>query len=142
MGEGKYAASFINRLKIEKTTGSFEVIPGLTSITPENSKTVETFFTFENEGWQDAFVTSAAFKLSASGVRKIGDEIQDKIAALYDKIGTDCELKTQWVRSDGKILEFTGVFDVKNIGGGDANGQEKIEFDLYCKGKPEIKDAE
>ena len=127
----QYLESTKHKLKIDDT-----VIKGLTSIKPEFSNNMETFYTMESEGWQEAFKTACSLKITATGKRKKGDLGQDKVVALSSAMGAAAEASTTWETADGKSYTFTGVYDVKNVGGGDGNGMDEIEFDIYCQGKP------
>ena len=131
MSEVQYVESTKHKLKIND-----KQIKGLTSVKPEFSGSVETFYTLESEGWQEAFKTGNALKLTCSGKRKIGDEGQDAVAALVSGTGTDVIAPTTWELPDGTTYTFNGVYDVKNIGGGEGNAMDTIEFDIYCNGKP------
>lgn len=125
---------------VESTKHKMEIdnkqICGLTSVKPDFSGSVETFYTLESAGWQEAFKTGTALKITCTGKRKLGDPGQDKVASLVGANGTDALKPTTWTLPDGTKYKFNGVYDVKNVGGGEGNGMDEIEFDVYCNGKP------
>ena len=103
------------------------------SLTIENN--TETWYSINDEGWQNALLTGKALTGSFSGKRTLGDAGNDYVDGLRYKIGKDAEADWEIEFPDGSKLDFTAVTALPDILGA-ATHVAPLSGDLTGKGKP------
>ena len=103
------------------------------SLSIENN--VETWYSINDGGWQNALLTAKALSGSFSGKRCLGDAGNDYIDGLRYKIGKDAEADFEIGFPDGSTLEFTAVVGLTDILGA-ATDVAPLSGDVTGKGKP------
>jgi len=103
------------------------------SLTIENN--TETWYSINDEGWQNALLTGKALTGSFSGKRTLGDAGNDYVDGLRYKIGKDAEADWEIEFPDGSKLDFTAVTALTDILGA-ATDVAPLSGDLTGKGKP------
>lgn len=111
-------------------------IAGMSTFSPSFDGKVEEWTNYEDEGWTRHYMTGKTLTISLKGKRVVGDAGNDFIADMASKTGADCDGKFEWVFPSGAKLAFDCTFDVKNIGGGESEGLDSLEFDVKSNGKP------
>lgn len=109
------------------------------SLSIENN--VETWYSINDEGWQNALLTAKALSGSFSGKRTLGDTGNDFVEGLRYKIGKDAEADWEIEFPDGSKLDFTAVTALTDILGA-ATDVAPLSGDLTGKGKPTFTPAE
>lgn len=103
------------------------------SLTIENN--TETWYSINDEGWQNALLTGKALTGSFSGKRTLGDAGNDYVDGLRYKIGKDAEADWEIEFPDGSKLDFTAVTALTDILGA-ATDVAPLSGNLTGKGKP------
>ena len=103
------------------------------NLTIENN--TETWYSINDEGWQNALLTGKALTGSFSGKRTLGDAGNDYVDGLRYKIGKDAEADWEIEFPDGSKLDFTAVTALTDILGA-ATDVAPLSGDLTGKGKP------
>lgn len=109
------------------------------SLSIENN--VETWYSINDEGWQNALLTAKALSGSFSGKRTLGDTGNDFVEGLRYKIGKDAEADWEIEFPNGSKLDFTAVTALTDILGA-ATDVAPLSGDLTGKGKPTFTPAE
>lgn len=140
---GQYSVSNC-KVKI-KTASTPEVtyseIADLEEFSLSIESNVETWYSINDGGWQNAFLTAKAMSGSFSGKRTLGDAGNDYLEGLRYKNGKDAEADWQVEFPDGSKLEFTAVTALTDILGA-ATDVAPLSGDITCKGKPTFTPAE
>lgn len=100
---------------------------------------VEEWTPFDTEGWKRRLMTAKSITISVNGKRNIGDAGNDYVADKTFKNGQNAEGYFGWTFPDGTTVEFEkAVYNVKNVGAGDATAVGPLEFDVMSNGKPTV----
>ena len=103
---------------------------------------IEEWHAFDQAGWSRALMTAKKITISVNGKRNVGDTGNDFIAEKAFVNGTDAEGYFGWTFPDGTIVSWNNaVFNIKNVGSGDATNVGPLEFDVISNGKPTITTA-
>ena len=134
---GQYSVSNC-KVKIKTATDPTETYSEIAdleemSLTIENN--TETWYSINDEGWQNALLTGKALTGSFSGKRTLGDAGNDYVDGLRYKIGKDAEADWEIEFPDGSKLDFTAVTALTDILGA-ATDVAPLSGDLTGKGKP------
>lgn len=134
---GQYSVSNC-KVKIKTATTPTETYSEIAdleemSLTIENN--TETWYSINDEGWQNALLTGKALTGSFSGKRTLGDAGNDYVDGLRYKIGKDAEADWEIEFPDGSKLDFTAVTALTDILGA-ATDVAPLSGDLTGKGKP------
>lgn len=134
---GQYSVSNC-KVKIKTATAPTETYSEIAdleemSLTIENN--TETWYSINDEGWQNALLTGKALTGSFSGKRTLGDAGNDYVDGLRYKIGKDAEADWEIEFPDGSKLDFTAVTALTDILGA-ATDVAPLSGDLTGKGKP------
>lgn len=134
---------FNNKFKIglDGVTGNMVIIANLTNFAPSIDGGIEEWNAMEAEGWGDAMMTSKKLSFSFSGKRTYGDPGNDYIAGLAWKSGNDVVSHFEWEMPSGAKVEFDCIVNVTTPAGGDSTTVDSLEFEVYCKGKPNFTPA-
>lgn len=98
---------------------------------------IEKWNPMDQGGWSRGLMTAKEITISVNGKRNVGDEGNDYVAGKYMANGRGAEGYFCWTFPDGSKLEFeNAIFDVKNVGSGDATNVGPLEFDIHSNGKP------
>lgn len=128
-----------NQFKIGASRETAHTIAECESFSTSIDNGVETWNSFEEEGWQSALQTAKAIGISVSAKRCIGDAGNDFVADKWLANGQDAYCYFSWVFPDGTEVSWDkAVINVTNINGGDATGVAPLEFDIMSNGKPEV----
>lgn len=115
-----------------------KIIANLENFAPAIEGGIEEWNPMEAEGWGDAMMTSKKLSFSFSGKRTYGDEGNDYVAGLAWKSGNDVLSKFEWELPSGTKINFDCLINVATPGGGDSTALDTLEFEVYCKGKPNV----
>ena len=140
---GQYSVSNC-KVKIKTATEPSETyseIADLEEMSLSIENNVETWYSINDEGWQNALLTAKALSGSFSGKRTLGDAGNDYVEGLRYKIGKDAEADWEIDFPDGSKLEFTAVTALTDILGA-ATDVAPLSGDLTGKGKPTFTPAE
>ena len=140
---GQYSVSNC-KVKIKTATEPSETyseIADLEEMSLSIENNVETWYSINDEGWQNALLTAKALSGSFSGKRTLGDAGNDYVESLRYKIGKDAEADWEIDFPDGSKLEFTAVTALTDILGA-ATDVAPLSGDLTGKGKPTFTPAE
>ncbi len=131
---GQYAVS---QCKVEvKTDGeSYAPIADLEELNISVENNTETWYSINDNGWQNALLTAKALSGSFSGKRTVGDAGNDYIDGLRYNIGKDAEADFKVTFPDESTLEFTAVVGLTDLLGA-ATDVAPLSGDLTGKGKP------
>lgn len=103
------------------------------SLTIENN--IETWYSIEGGGWQNALMTARALTGSFSGKRCLGDAGNDYLDSLRYVNGAEAVADWQVEFPNGAILTFNAVVGITDILGS-ATDVAPLNGDLTGKGKP------
>lgn len=134
---GQYAVSNC-KVKIKTSTATpavFSEIADLEEMSLSTENNTETWYSINDGGWQNAFLTGKALSGSFSGKRTLGDTGNDYLEGLRYKLGKEAEADWQIEFPDGSKLEFTAVTALTDILGS-ATDVAPLSGDLTGKGKP------
>lgn len=136
---GQYSVSNC-KVKIKTSAASaqtdvYSEIADLEEVSLSIESNTETWYSINNGGWQNAFLTAKALSGSFSGKRTLGDTGNDYLEGLRYNIGKDAEADWQIEFPDGSKLEFTAVTALTDILGA-ATDVAPLSGDLTGKGKP------
>ena len=140
---GQYSVSNC-KVKIKTATEPSETyseIADLEEMSLSIENNVETWYSINDEGWQNALLTAKALSGSFSGKRTLGDAGNDFVEGLRYKIGKDAEADWEIEFPDGSKLDFTAVTALTDILGA-ATDVAPLSGDLTGKGKPTFTPAE
>lgn len=140
---GQYSVSNC-KVKIKTATEPSETyseIADLEEMSLSIENNVETWYSINDEGWQNALLTAKALSGSFSGKRTLGDTGNDYVDGLRYKIGKDAEADWEIEFPDGSKLDFTAVTALTDILGS-ATDVAPLSGDLTGKGKPTFIPAE
>ncbi len=140
---GQYSVSNC-KVKIKTATEPSETyseIADLEEMSLSIENNVETWYSINDEGWQNALLTAKALSGSFSGKRTLGDAGNDYVEGLRYKIGKDAEADWEIEFPDGSKLDFTAVTALTDILGA-ATDVAPLSGDLTGKGKPTFTPAE
>lgn len=140
---GQYSVSNC-KVKIKTATEPSETyseIADLEEMSLSIENNVETWYSINDEGWQNALLTAKALSGSFSGKRTLGDTGNDYVDGLRYKIGKDAEADWEIEFPDGSKLDFTAVTALTDILGA-ATDVAPLSGDLTGKGKPTFTPAE
>ena len=140
---GQYSVSNC-KVKIKTATEPSETyseIADLEEMSLSIENNVETWYSINDEGWQNALLTAKALSGSFSGKRTLGDTGNDYVDGLRYKIGKDAEADWEIEFPDGSKLDFTAVTALTDILGA-ATDVAPLSGDLTGKGKPTFIPAE
>lgn len=134
---GQYSVSNC-KVKIKTSSATpavYSEIADLEELSLSIENNTETWYSINDGGWQNAFLTGKALSGSFSGKRTLGDTGNDYLEGLRYKIGKDAEEDWQIEFPDGSKLEFTAVTALTDILGS-ATDVAPLSGDLTGKGKP------
>lgn len=136
----------VNKHTFKINTGTTEVpvwsgIAEMTSLTSEFSPTTETWFSFEQGGYQSALKTGIAMSFSTEVKRAYGDVGNDAIADTMFEVGEDCNKQFQWTMPNGDKVVFDAVVSVESTGG-ETTAVETMSVTFTVIGKPTITPAQ
>lgn len=140
---GQYSVSNC-KVKIKTATEPSETYSEIADLEEMNlsiENNVETWYSINDEGWQNALLTAKALNGSFSGKRTLGDAGNDFVEGLRYKIGKDAEADWEIEFPDGSKLDFTAVTALTDILGA-ATDVAPLSGDLTGKGKPTFTPAE
>lgn len=140
---GQYSVSNC-KVKIKTATEPSETYSEIADLEELNlsiENNVETWYSINDEGWQNALLTAKALSGSFSGKRTLGDAGNDYVDGLRYKIGKDAEADWEIDFPDGSKLDFTAVTALTDILGA-ATDVAPLSGDLTGKGKPTFTPAE
>ena len=140
---GQYSVSNC-KVKIKTATEPSETYSEIADLEELNlsiENNVETWYSINDEGWQNALLTAKALSGSFSGKRTLGDAGNDYVDGLRYKIGKDAEADWEIEFPDGSKLDFTAVTALTDILGA-ATDVAPLSGDLTGKGKPTFTPAE
>lgn len=140
---GQYSVSNC-KVKIKTATEPSETyseIADLEEMSLSIENNVETWYSINDGGWQNALLTAKALSGSFSGKRTLGDTGNDYVEGLRYKIGKDAEADWEIEFPDGSKLDFTAVTALTDILGA-ATDVAPLSGDLTGKGKPTFTPAE
>ena len=140
---GQYSVSNC-KVKIKTATEPSETyseIADLEEMSLSIENNVETWYSINDEGWQNALLTAKALSGSFSGKRTLGDVGNDYVEGMRYKIGKDAEADWEIEFPDGSKLDFTAVTALTDILGS-ATDVAPLSGDLTGKGKPTFTPAE
>ena len=140
---GQYSVSNC-KVKIKTATEPSETYSEIADLEEMNlsiENNVETWYSINDEGWQNALLTAKALSGSFSGKRTLGDTGNDYVDGLRYKIGKDAEADWEIEFPDGSKLDFTAVTALTDILGA-ATDVAPLSGDLTGKGKPTFTPAE
>ena len=140
---GQYSVSNC-KVKIKTATEpskTYSEIADLEEMSLSIENNVETWYSINDEGWQNALLTAKALSGSFSGKRTLGDAGNDYVDGLRYKIGKDAEADWEIEFPDGSKLDFTAVTALTDILGA-ATDVAPLSGDLTGKGKPTFTPAE
>lgn len=132
-----YQPAYLENLRA-KLSEAATVIKGITNITPAISGKIQTFSTYDDEGWDNSLVTGKSGKITVDAYRVFGDPGNDAIAAMAFLTGEDCNMEFEYEFADGRVLSFSAAVDVTSFSGGAPTDLIPMKFDLYIQGKPTI----
>ncbi len=136
---GQYSVSNckvkIKTSAVSAQTDVYSEIADLEEVSLSIESNTETWYSINNGGWQNAFLTAKALSGSFSGKRTLGDTGNDYLEGLRYNIGKDAEADWQIEFPDGSKLEFTAVTALTDILGA-ATDVAPLSGDLTGKGKP------
>ena len=133
---GQYSVSNC-KVKIKTSAASVQTpvyseIADLEELSLSLESNTETWYSINDGGWQNAFLTAKALSGSFSGKRTSGN---DYLEGLRYKIGKEAEADWQIEFPDESKLEFTAVTALTDILGS-ATDVAPLSGDLTGKGKP------
>lgn len=134
---GQYAVSNCT-VKVKTATSPSETLSTVADLEEMNlsiENNVETWYSINDGGWQNALLTAKALNGSFSGKRCLGDAGNDYIEGLRYKIGKEAEADWEIGFPDSSKLEFTSVVALTDILGS-ATDVAPLSGDLNGKGKP------
>ncbi len=103
------------------------------SLTVDNN--IETWFSINDDGWQNALLTAKALSGSFSGKRTLGDTGNDFIDGLRYNIGKAAEADFKITFPNDATLTFTAVVGLTDVLGA-ATDVAPLSGDITGKGKP------
>lgn len=127
-----------NQFKIGADKESATTIADMETFSVSFDNGVEEWTPFDQEGWTRRLMTAKSVTISINGKRNVGDTGNDYIAGKAFVNGRDAEGVLIWMFPDGTEVVINAVFNVTNIGAGDATGVAPLEFEAASNGKPEV----
>lgn len=121
---------------IASTEADMKTVLDLESFSPKISGKTDSWYAFDQQGWQREIMTGKAFSITFKGKRHVGDPGNDYVAATAWADGLDCSTIAKVTFPDGSTLVFNCVIDVTNPGGDNSEKVVPLEFDLKSDGKP------
>jgi hypothetical protein len=103
------------------------------SLTVDNN--IETWYSINDDGWQNALLTAKALSGSFSGKRTLGDTGNDFIDGLRYNIGKAAEADFKITFPNDATLTFTAVVGLTDVLGA-ATDVAPLSGDITGKGKP------
>lgn len=98
---------------------------------------IEKWNPMDQAGWSRGLMTAKEITISINGKRNVGDTGNDYVAGKYMANGREAEGYFCWTFPDGSMLELeNAIFDVKNVGSGDATNVGPLEFEVHSNGRP------
>lgn len=131
---GQYAISECI-VKVKTDGETFSPIADLEEMNISIDNNIETWYSINNGGWQNALLTAKALSGSFNGKRTLGDAGNDYIDSLRFNIGKAAETDFEIDFPNGSKLEFTAVVALTELMGG-ATGVAPLTGDITGKGKP------
>ena len=136
---GQYSVSNC-KVKVKTSNSStqtpiYSEIADLEEMNLSIENNTETWYSINDGGWQNAFLTAKALTGSFSGKRTLGDTGNDYLEGLRYKMAKESEADWQIEFPDGSKLEFTAVTALTDILGS-ATDVAPLSGDLTGKGKP------
>ena len=131
---GQYSVSECT-VKVKTADSTYSPIADLEEMSISIENNTETWYSINDNGWQNALLTAKALSGSFSGKRTLGDAGNDYLAGLRYNIGKAAEADFQIEFPDGSKLEFTAVVALTDILGA-ATDVAPLTGDLTGKGKP------
>ena len=133
---GQYAVSECE-VSVKTEEGTYSPIADLEELSISVENNTETWYSINDNGWQNALLTAKALSGSFSGKRTVGDAGNDYIDNLRYKIGKEAEADFKITFPDESTLEFTAVVGLTDILGS-ATDVAPLSGDLTGKGKPKF----
>ncbi|MGN1156458.1 MAG: phage tail tube protein [Agathobacter sp.] len=131
-----------NQFQVGAAADSATNIADMETFSAAFNNGIEKWNPMDQEGWERGLMTTKGITISISGKRNIGDDGNDFVAGKYMSNGRDAEGYFCWTFPDGSKLELeNAIFDVKNVGSGDATNVGPLEFDVNSNGKPKYTPA-
>lgn len=127
-----------NQFKAGDDKASAKTIADMESFSVSFDNNVEEWKPFDQAGWTRRLMTGKGVKITINGKRNIGDEGNDYVAKKAFKNGKEANGVLIWTFPDGTEVELAAVFNVTNVGGGDATNVGPLEFEVLSDGKPKI----
>ena len=118
------------------TSSDMKAIADIETFSPAFESTTQEWTPMDLEGWSRSAVSGKKFSIELSGKRSYGDDGNDYLAGMANKIGQDCETTFKWTMPNGAVLSFDCVCDVTEIGGGDSTNMDSLKAKIICDGKP------
>ena len=136
----------VNKHTFKINTGTTEVpvwsgIAEMTSLEASFDPTVETWYSFEQEGYQSALKTGIAMSFSTEVKRSHGDTGNDALADTMFEVGEDCNKQFQWTMPNNDVVVFDAVVSVESTGG-ETTAVETMSVSFTVIGKPVITPAQ
>lgn len=134
-----YPVSF-NTFKIDIGTEdhpNYVGIKNMTALNPSFDKTVETYFAFDDRGYQEALATGIAMSFTSEVKTDYSDPGNLSLHNTMFEIGEACNRRFEWSMPNGTVVKFTAVVAVDSVGGETTN-IDTMNVTLTVKGKPVV----
>ena len=136
-GTGVYPV-YENQFKVGADEETATEIADMETFSVSFDNGVEEWKPFGQEGWTRRLMTAKSVTVGINGKRNVGDTGNDYIANKAFVNGRDAEGVLIWNFPDGTKVVINAVFNVTNIGAGDATGVAPLEFEALSNGKPQV----
>lgn len=131
---GQFAVSDCD-VKVKTNGSTYSSIADLEEMSLSIDNNIETWYSINGGGWQNALMTARALTGSFSGKRTLGDTGNDFLNGLRYKNGPEAVADFEIDFPDGSKLEFTAVVGLTDILGA-ATDVAPLSGDITGKGKP------
>ena len=131
---GNYAITDC-KVKVKVKDATFAGIKDLEEVNITIENNIETWYSMEDGGWQNALMTARALSGSFAGKRCLGDAGNDYLDSLRYVNGAEAVADWEIEFPNGGKLAFTAVVGLTDILGA-ATDVAPLNGDLTGKGKP------
>ena len=123
------------KVSVKAADGDFVGIADLEEVSLTIENNIETWYSIEGGGWQNALMTARALSGSFSGKRCLGDAGNDYLDSLRYVNGAEAVADWQVEFPNGAKLSFSAVVGITDVLGS-ATDVAPLNGDLKGKGKP------
>lgn len=126
----------IRKLMAPPNSPMMRIAAGIKSTDPDNNEETEENAYYDGGGASERDVIGSMLSYGFEGHRKYGDEAQDYIFKLVNKLGPDRKVFFKVTEPNGDRWEGPATVSEIKLPGGDANAKGEISFTISFDGQP------